>query len=175
MMIRSSNKRQNEEAKKNQVIIVTQCSVFIYLGSLKQKTEIKNLILFKELQWEKQMIAAKIIWKDTDLAYYEFKSKIMKVFVGAYGAKGCTLRSDEKKRIQATEMYFLRRHLNPTYGDRRTRGSILEDLNTNCQLYKIFVNRRMSYFVHMSRKKNLNLTKTIVKGRPDGKRGKGRP
>ena len=40
---------------------------------------------------------------------------------------------------------------------------------------KIDVKRKMSYFGHMSRKKNLNLTKTIVQGKPEGRRGKGRP
>ena len=39
----------------------------------------------------------------------------------------------------------------------------------------IVVKRKMSYFGHMSRKKFLNLTKTIVQGKPEGKRGKGRP
>ena len=59
--------------------------------------------------------------------------------------------------------------------DRRTNVSILEELNTERQLYGIIVKRKLSYFGHMSRKKNLNLTKTIVQGKPEGRRGKGRP
>ena len=35
--------------------------------------------------------------------------------------------------------------------------------------------RKMSHFGHLSRKKNLNLTKTVVQGKPEGRRGKGRP
>ena len=123
------------------------------------------------------MIDLKNIWKDKDLSH-DLKLKIMKVLVWTvmtYGAEGWTLRSDEKKRIQAAELWCFRRLLNVTYKDRRTNVSILENLNTNCELYGIVVKRKMSYFGHMSRKKNLNLTKTIVQGKPEGKRGKGRP
>ena len=72
-------------------------------------------------------------------------------------------------------MFCYRRLLNVNYKDSRTNVSILEELNTNRQLYGTVVKRKMSYFGHMYRKKNLNLTKTIVQGKPEGKRGKGRP
>ena len=57
----------------------------------------------------------------------------------------------------------------------KTEELMFLDLNTYQQLDGIVVKRKMSYFGHMSRKKNLNLTKTIVQGKPEGKRGKGRP
>ncbi len=72
-------------------------------------------------------------------------------------------------------MWCYRHLLNVTHKDRRTNASILEELNTDRQLYGIVVKRKLSYFGHMSRKKNLNLTKTIIQGKPEGKRGKGRP
>ena len=72
-------------------------------------------------------------------------------------------------------MWCYRRLLNVTHEDRRTNVSILEELNTERKLYGIIVKRKLSYFGHMSRKNNLNLTKTIVQGKPEGKRGKGRP
>ena len=37
------------------------------------------------------------------------------------------------------------------------------------------VKRKLTYYGHLSRKKNLNLTKCIVQGKPEGKRGQGRP
>ena len=37
------------------------------------------------------------------------------------------------------------------------------------------VKRTLTYYGHLSRKKNLNLTKCIVQGKPEGKRGQGRP
>ena len=123
------------------------------------------------------MVDLKNIWKDKDLSY-SLKIKIMKVLVWtvmSYGAEGWTLRSDERKRILAAEMWCYKRLLNVTHKDRRTNVSILEELNVERELYGIIVKRKMSYFGHMSRKKNLNLTKTIVQGKPEGKRGKGRP
>ena len=37
------------------------------------------------------------------------------------------------------------------------------------------VKRKLTYYGHLSRKKNLNLTKCIVQGKPEGKRGRSRP
>ena len=151
---------------------------FIYLGSTKTENgDCKPDIVRRIAMGKSKMVDLKNIWKDKDLSH-ELKLKIMKVLVWTvmtYGAEGWTLRSEEMKRIQAAEMWCYRRLLNVTYKDRRTNVSILEDLNTNRQLYGIVVKRKMSYFGHMSRKKNLNLTKTIVQGKPEGKRGKGRP
>ena len=85
------------------------------------------------------------------------------------------MKSEEKKRIQAAEMWFHRRLLNVTYKDRRTNVSILEELDTERELFGQVVKRKLTYFGHLSRKKNLNLTKCIVQGKPEGKRGQGRP
>ena len=158
--------------------ILERVNDFIYLGSTKTENgDCKPDIVRRIAMGKSKMVDLKNIWKDKDLSY-ELKLKIMKVLVWTvmtYGAEGWTLRSDEMKRIQAAEMWCYRRLLNVTYKDRRTNVSILKDLNTNRQLYGIVVKRKMSYFGHMSRKKNLNLTKTIVQGKPEGKRGKGRP
>ena len=55
------------------------------------------------------MIDAKIIWKDTDLAY-EFKSKIMKVFVGAVmrpmGPKVAPLEVMKRKEFKQQKCGF---------------------------------------------------------------------
>ena len=66
---------------------------------------------------------------------------------------------------KAAEMWCYRRLLNVTYKYRRTNESVLIDLNTKRELFGVIVKRKMSYFGHMSRKKNLNLTKTIVQER----------
>ena len=151
---------------------------FIYLGSTKTSNgDCKADIVRRIAMGKSKMVELKNIWKDKDLSF-ELKIKIMKVLVWTvitYGAEGWTLRADEKNRILAAEMWCYRRLLNVTHKDRRTNVSILEELNTERQLYGIIVKRKLSYFGHMSRKKNLNLTKTIVQGKPEGRRGKGRP
>ena len=62
-----------------------------------------------------------------------------------------------------------------TYKDRRTNVSILNELNSEKELFGQVVKRKLTYYGHLSRKKNLNLTKCIVQGKPEGKRGQGRP
>ena len=62
----------------------------------------------------------------------------MKVLVWTtvtYGTEGWTLKSDEKKRIQAAEIWFYRRLLNVTYKDRRTNVSILNELNSERDIF----------------------------------------
>ena len=66
----------------------------------------------------------------------------MKVLVWTtvtYGAEGWTLKLEEKKRIQAAEMWFHRRLLNMTYKDRKTNVSVLKDLNTERELFGLVV------------------------------------
>ena len=61
----------------------------------------------------------------------------MKVLVWTtvtYGAEGWTPKSEEKKKIQAAEMWFHRRLLNVTYKDRKTTGSVLQNLDTSREL-----------------------------------------
>ena len=159
-------------------VVLERVDDFIYLGSTKTSNgDCKPDILRRIGMAKSKMVDLKNIWKDKDLSY-ELKIKIMKVLVWTtmtYGAEGWTLRADEMRRIQAAEMWLYRRLLNVTYKDRKTNASVLSDLNTKRELFGIVVKRKMSYFGHMSRKKNLNLTKTVVQGKPEGRRGKGRP
>ena len=102
----------------------------------------------------------------------------MKVLVWTtitYGVEGWTLRAEEKKKIQAAEMWCYRRLLNLSWKDKRTNKSILNELNIERELFGQVVKRKLTYFGHMSRNQNLNLTKTIVQGKPEGRRGQGRP
>ena len=72
-------------------------------------------------------------------------------------------------------MWCYRRLLNVSWKDKRTNKSILNELNIERELFGQVVKRKLTYFGHMSRNQNLNLTKTIVKGKPEGRRGQGRP
>ena len=126
---------------------------------------------------QKKMIDLRNLWKDKNLSY-QLKIKIMKTLVWTtitYGAEGWTLKTDDKKKIQAAEMWCYRRLANVSWKDKRTNRSILEELNTHRELFGLVVKRKMTYFGHMSRNRNLNITKTIVQGKPEGKRGRGRP
>ena len=114
-------------------VILERVNDFIYLGSTKTSNgDCEPDILCRIGMAKSKMVDLKNIWKDKDLSY-ELKIKIMKVLVWTtmtYGAEGWTLWADEKKRIQAAEMWCYRRLLNVTHKDRRTNDSILSDLKT---------------------------------------------
>ena len=158
-------------------VVLERVADFIYLGSSKASDgscshDIKRRIA----QAKTKMISLKNIWKDKDLSY-QLKMKIMKVLIWTtitYGAEGWSLKADDINKIKAAEMWCYRRLLNITFKDRRTNVSVLEQLDTNRQLYGIVVKRKLNYFGHMSRSKS-TITKDIIQGKIEGRRNRGRP
>ena len=95
------------------------------------------------------MIDLDNIWKDKDLSI-SLKLKIMRVLVWTtvmYGAEGWTLRQEEKKKIQAAELWFYRILLNVTWRQRRTNESILEELKVKRELFGNIVRRKFSLVI----------------------------
>ena len=76
-----------------------------------------------------------------------------------YGAEGWTLKAEEKKRIQAAEMFCYRRLQNVSWKDKRRNVDILKELKTERELFGAVVKRKMTYFGHTARNKNCSLTK----------------
>ena len=62
-------------------------------------------------------------------------------------------------------MLCYRRLANVTWKEKRTNKSILEELNAERELFGLVVKRKLTYFGHMSRNRNLNITKVIVQGK----------
>ena len=151
---------------------------FTYLGSSKaQNGDCKPDIVRRIAQGKTKMIALKNIWKDKDLST-NLKIKIMKTLVWTtmtYGAEGWTLKTEEKRRVQAAEIWCYRRLLNITWKDKKPNSEILKELEKERELYGIIVKRKLTYFGHMSRNTNSSITKIIVQGKVEGKRGRGRP
>ena len=151
---------------------------FIYLGSLKASNgDCKPDVLRRIALAKSKMINLKNIWKDKDLSN-NLKMKIMKTLVWTtitYGAEGWTLKAEEKKRLQASEMFCYRRLLHISWKDRIKNSDILNRLNTKRELFGNVVKRKMTFFGHMSRNKKCSITKDIIQGKTDCKRKKGRP
>ena len=151
---------------------------FIYLGSSKSSNgDCKPDVLRRIAQAKTKMVSLKTIWKDRDLSP-KLKNKIMKTLVWTtmtYGAEGWTLKAEEKKRIQAADMFCQRRLLNVSWKDKRRNVDILNELQTERELFGAVVKRKVTYFGHMARNKNCSLTKEIIQGKIEAKRKKGRP
>ena len=92
-----------------------------------------------------------------------------------YGAEAWTLKAEEKKRIQAAEMFCCRRLQNVSWKDKRRNVDILKELKTERELFGAVVKRNMTYFGHMARNINCTLTKNIIAGKIKTKKKKGRP
>ena len=104
------------------------------------------------------------------------KLRIEKCYVYSiftYGCDSWTLSKALEAKIDAVEMWCLRRIGNIKWSDRVTNESVLQKLNTKRQLLSSIQKRKTKYFGHIKRKKNL-LT-TSLEGRLEGKRPRGRP
>ena len=76
-------------------------------------------------------------------------------------------------KIEATEMWCLRRIGSIKWSDRITNESVLRMLKTKRQLLSNIQKRKTKYFGHIKRRKNI-LT-TALEGKLEGKRPRGRP
>ena len=75
-------------------------------------------------------------------------------------------------KIEAIEMWCLRRIGNVKWSDKISNESVLQMLKTKRQLLTSIQKRKSKYFVHIKRRKNI-LT-TALEGKLEGKRPRGR-
>ena len=92
-----------------------------------------------------------------------------------YGCETWTMKKAEEKRIEAAELWFYRRLLRVSWKDRRTNDSILEELGTDRKILPLIKERKLKYLGHASRNTKTSLMKTILEGKTESRRGKGRP
>ena len=77
------------------------------------------------------------------------------------------------ERIEACEMWFLRRMGKISYKDRITNDEVLKRLNTKRTLLDTIKSRKMKFFGHT--KRHESIMKNIVEGKLEGTRPRGRP
>ena len=92
-----------------------------------------------------------------------------------YGCETWTTKKADVKTIEAAEMWFYRRLLRVKWTERRTNDSILQELRTNKNLMTIINKRKLKYIGHALRNKNTSLMKTVLQGKTQSERKKGRP
>ena len=93
--------------------------------------------------------------------------------VASYGSESWTFSNKVNKKIDAFEMWCYRRILGVSWRERRTNNWVLRQLNTKLQLRQQMVKRKMRLFGHLSR--HPSLQKTIIQGKVEGRRSRGRP
>ena len=171
---------KNPEGKQLEIKVgdqkLEQVKKFKYLGTQitedgKTETEIKNRI---NLAKSKFSTMAKILTSRS--LKIPTKLKMLKCYVFSiftYGAEAWTLTKVLENKIEAFEMWCLRRISKISWKDKVSNEDVLIKLNTERQLLRDIQRRKCRYYGHIKRKGNI-LT-TAVEGRLQGKRPRGRP
>lgn len=90
-----------------------------------------------------------------------------------YGSETWTMRKDDIKKIEAFEMWIWRRMEKISWTEHKTNEEVLEGIGEERTLLKIIRERQKKWIGHTLR--GDNLVKTVIEGKMEGKRTRGRP
>lgn len=150
---------------------------FVYLGSTISNKGGSEIEIRRRIGMAKSaMSQLDKIWKDRNVLkktkIYIIRTLVFPIFL--YGAESWTLKTADRKRIDAFEMFCWRRMLRIPWTAHRTNLSILNELQVKQRLSSICMQRILKYFGHIARKPSDNLEKLMITGKMDGKRPRGR-
>ena len=89
-----------------------------------------------------------------------------------YGCECWTLNKDTVKKLEAVEMWFIRRMMRISWMEKRSNESILKDANVERSLIKTVRQRQLQFLGHICRQKGLEYLS--ITGKIEGKRSRGR-
>ena len=99
--------------------------------------------------------------------------KAMVCPVVMYGCESRTVKKAEHRRIDAFEPWCWRRLLRVPWPARRSNQSILKEISPGCSLEGLMLKLKLPYFGHLMRKAD-SLEKTLILGKTEGRRRRGR-
>ena len=99
--------------------------------------------------------------------------KAMVFPVVMYGCESWTIKKAEHQRIDAFELWCWRRLLKVPWAARRSNQSILKEISPGCSLEGLMLKLKLQYFGYLMRR-NDSLEKTLMLGKIEGRRGRGR-
>ena len=155
--------------------ILKQVKKFKYLGTFvtsdgRSDTEIKCRIG----QSKKAFNNMKNIFKDRNISM-ELKLRLLQCYIEPillYGSEAWTITKEMYKRIEATEMWFIRRMLRVSWTERKRNEEVLIEAGYTRSLMKKLETRKARFFGHVIRRDGLE--NLVATGRIDGKRAPGR-
>ena len=86
-----------------------------------------------------------------------------------YGCESWTINKAERQRIDASEFWCWKRLLRVPWTARRSKQSILKEINSEYSLEGLILKLKFQYFGHVMRRAD-SLGKTQMLGKIDGKR-----
>ena len=106
---------------------------------------------------------------------FQLRLRILKSHIWAtllYGCEGWTLRKNTLDKLEAAEMWFLRRMFRIPWTARETNEAILNRADIERSLIKTIRRRQFKFLGHTLRSEGLE--KACLLGRVEGKRARGR-
>ena len=91
-----------------------------------------------------------------------------------YGCESWTVKKVECRRIDAFELWCWRRLLRLPWTARKSNRSILKEINPGISLEGMMLKLKLQYFGHLMRRAD-SLEKTLMLGKIEGSRRRGRP
>ena len=91
-----------------------------------------------------------------------------------YGCESWTVKKAERGRIDAFELWCSRRPLRVPWTARRSKQSILIEINPGISLEGMMLKLKLQYFGHLMQRVD-SLEKTLMLGEIGGRRRRGRP
>ena len=86
-----------------------------------------------------------------------------------YGCESWTVKKAEHRRIDAFELWCCRRLLRVPWTARRSKQSILKEINPEYSLKGLMLKLKLQYFGHLMRRAN-SLEKILMLGKIEGRR-----
>ena len=100
--------------------------------------------------------------------------KAMVFPVVMYGCESWTVKKAEHQTIDAFELWCWRRLLRVPWTARRSNQSILKEISPEYSLERLMLKLKLHYFGHLIPKRADSFEKTLMLGKIEGRRRKGR-
>ena len=144
---------------------------FIFLSSkITADDDCSHEIKRRLLLGRKVMTNLDSMWKSRDitLSTNVHLVKAMVFPVVMYECDSCTMKKAQHWRIDAFELWYLRRLLRVPWTARRSNQSILKEISPGCSLEGLMLKLKLQYFVHLMGRAD-SLKKTLMLGKIEGR------
>ncbi|GFR77827.1 endonuclease-reverse transcriptase [Elysia marginata] len=180
-------------SKKTEVMVISRkqeppkCDIFINDAKLKQQDKFKYLGTISTSDGRNNNeIAARIAHAKTSFQKMravltnkhisiQTRKRVLQCYIEPILLHGCeawTISKQIEAKLEATEMWFLRRMLRISWTERKSNETVLIEANSRRSLIKTIRKRQATFLSHVMRREKLE--HLITTGKLDGKRGRGK-
>ncbi|GFS07800.1 endonuclease-reverse transcriptase [Elysia marginata] len=180
-------------SKKTEVMVISRkqeppkCDIFINNAKLKQQDKFKYLgTIITSDGRNNNEIAARIAHAKTSFQKMravltnkhisiQTRKRVLQCYIEPillYGCEAWTISKQMEAKLEATELWFLRRMLRISWTERKSNETVLIEANSSRSLIKTIRKRQATFLGHVMRREKLE--HLITTGKLDGKRGRGK-